>query len=278
MDTYDRLRANLRRDRPFLLASAIAYNALLTAIPLLLLVAWGLGVFAAGSMTGRLEALEFLERMTPLSRTNAHELLGDLVAERSWIGAIGAIALVWTSTRLSTSLRQVLEIVFEVPEEKRPGWFGGKLHDARLVLLGGTLFALTAVSSSALHWVGGRAATVIGIDPGLPDGLAAALAVVLGLLVSIAMFYVLYRYVPNRRVAPYDAALAAVFAGVLFEIAKQAFVLWIPYSRQLELYGALADVVAAALWTYYSALVFVVGAEIARTRRDTRKGDEERGV
>jgi len=182
-----------------------------------------------------------------------------------------AIVLVWTATRLSTSLRQVLEIVFEVPKELQPGWLEGKLHDVRIVLLGGTLLAITVASTSVLHWAGGRALSASGMADGLPRVVATWLAVPVGLLVSVAMFYVVYRFVPGSRVAPLDAAIAAVFAGVLFELAKQAFVLWIPHSRQLDLYGSVAGLVAAALWIYYSSVVFVAGAEIASIRRGARE-------
>lgn len=271
METYERLRGKLREDRVFLLSSAIAFNSLITAIPILLLIAWGLGALAAGSGATRLEVLELLQRMTPLSSADARGLLGDLVAERAWIGTIGAIALIWTSTRLSTSLRQVLEIVFEIPEADRPAWLRGKLHDARLVVLGGTLFALTAVSTSALHWAGGRVGAILGIAHAMPRAAVTGLAVGVGLVVSIAMFYTVYRFVPGRRVAPLDAGVAAVFAGLLFELAKQAFVVWLPHSRQLDLYGPLAGMVLAALWIYYSSLVFVVGAEIAAVRRGVRR-------
>jgi len=181
-----------------------------------------------------------------------------------------AIVLVWTATRLSTSLRQVLEIVFEVPKELQPGWLEGKLHDVRIVLLGGTLLAITVASTSVLHWAGGRALSASGMADGLPRVVATWLAVPVGLLVSVAMFYVVYRFVPGSRVAPLDAAIAAVFAGVLFELAKQAFVLWIPHSRQLDLYGSVAGLVAAALWIHSSA-VFVAGAEIASARRGARE-------
>lgn len=269
METYERLRQKLRTDRVFLLASAVAFNGLLTAVPVLLLTAWALGAVAAGSSSARLDALELLLGLTPLSPAEAREVLGDIVAERTWIGVIGAITLVWTSTRLSTSLRQVLEVVFEIPEDARPGWLRGKLHDARLLVLGGTLFLLTAVSSSALHWAGGWISDTVGlVDP--PGAVWAALAIAIGLVISIGMFFAVYRFVPGRRVKSYDAAVAAVFAGVLFEMAKHAFIIWLPYSRHLDLYGPLADLVAAALWAYYSALVFVTGAEISSARRSAR--------
>jgi membrane protein len=78
---------------------------------------------------------------------------------------------------------------------------------------------------------------------------------------STAMFYMGYRYVPRRRPRPLSALVGGVLAGLLWEVAKQLFRLYI---RKVgiydQIYGPLGVLVAFVMFVYYSAVVFVFGA------------------
>lgn len=275
---YDRFRRKLDLDRPFLLASAIAFNVLLTTIPLLLLAMAALGVAVEGSAPTRGRVVEGVLRLVPLRSQPVEELVLTLMEDRGWIGTIGVLALLWTGTRLFTSLREVLEIVFEVPPERRLGTLQGKLHDARMVLLVGALFLLTVGLTSVLYGIQERGIQAFGLSAYEVGWLTATLGWLVALVLTVAMFYFAYRYVPDRAIPRFDAALAALFAGVLFELAKHAFVLYLSsaFGRLTFLYDSLAHVVALALWIYYSSLVFVVGAELASAHRRSREMFDER--
>lgn len=213
----------------------------------------GFGAVLESSARARLEVLDFLRALIPLRSDAARDLLSTVIEERGWLGAIGTAGLVWASTRLFGSLRSVLTIVFEIPSGERLSWVRGKLHDVRMVLGAGTLFLVTVGLTSAV-----RAA-----DLPLPD----ALARVLALGATFAMFYFVYRHVPARRIDRFDAVIGTIFSGVLFEAAKILFVVYlVRFGRTVELYGPLATVAALALWAYYSAVVFLLGAEIAAAR------------
>ncbi len=62
-----------------------------------------------------------------------------------------------------------------------------------------------------------------------------------------------------------DAAVAALFSSLLFELAKQVFVAYLAeFGRFLELYGSFTNLVVVAFWVYYSSIVFILGGELAR--------------
>jgi len=100
-----------------------------------------------------------------------------------------------------------------------------------------------------------------------------SLSLALALAFSSTFFFIAYRYFPHRKI-PAGAALAgALLAAVLFESAKQLFRWYIlrmgVYDR---IYGPLGALVAIAMFSYYTGVVFILGAEFvaALTIRQSR--------
>jgi len=96
-------------------------------------------------------------------------------------------------------------------------------------------------------------------------------------LVSIA-FSILYIVVPNCNVAIRHGILGGVVAGILFEIAKWGFTLYITLFPTYQLlYGALAAIPIFLLWVYLSWMIILFGAEVAQAGRaqyDRRGGEK----
>ncbi len=109
---------------------------------------------------------------------------------------------------------------------------------------------------------------VLGATTGTIVGIVAAgvIGLIAAIIFSVALFFLLYRFVPNRRVSNLQALGAAVIAAILWEVAKQLF-RWYVTSVGIysEVYGPLGVLVALVMWIYYSAIVFVLGAEMIQT-------------
>lgn len=263
---YDRLREKLGRDPVLVLASGIAFNALVAVVPLALLATFVVGVVVESSADARSSVLEFLLRWLPLRADAAREVLFGVVQERGWIGILGGLGLVWAATRLFGSLRSVLEVVFEIPPADRPGFAAGKIHDARMVVVVGSLLVLTLSITSGLQWLGSVGVPASATPP--VAWIVHAAGAVLAFAATLLMFFVLYRAVPRRRIERFDAAVGATFSAVLFEIAKVAFLVTLSsLDRYAGVYGSFAGLVALAIWAYWGSAVFVLGAEIASARR-----------
>ena len=263
------------RDQVFFLASGITFNVLVTIVPLLLLTISVLGILVESSAGARQQILTFIQRAMPLASTQAESLLFSLVEDRGVLGLIGLVGVVWASTRLFGSLRTVLEVIFEIPPEDRLGIVQGKIHDVKMVLVVGTLFLLTLSLTTALQWVEKYGIGFLGLDAYNLSWATAVGSALLAFAITYLMFYFVYRYAPDRWIPRSDAALAALFSGILFELAKQVFVAYLAeFTRFLVLYGSFTNLVIVAFWVYYSSLVFLLGGELARIAQvHRRKGD-----
>ena len=85
------------------------------------------------------------------------------------------------------------------------------------------------------------------------------------LLFDVALFAVVYRYVPTRRVEWGSVLAGSLATALLWEVAKELFRLYIEdvgvYSA---VYGSLGVTIAMMMWIYYTAIVFVLGAVLIR--------------
>ena len=87
----------------------------------------------------------------------------------------------------------------------------------------------------------------------------------------MALFAMIYRFVPNRRIRWSSVLMGGLATAVLWECAKQAFRWYIEgvgvYSA---VYGSLGVTIALMMWVYYSATVFIIGAALIRGLEEHR--------
>jgi membrane protein len=253
------------RDQLFFLSSGITFNVLVTIVPLLLITISVLGMLVESSTSAREQILTFIQRIMPLASAQAESLLFGLVEDSGWFGVLGLVGLIWASTRLFGSLRTVLEIIFEIPPEERLGIVEGKIHDIRMVVVVGSLFLLTISLTTALNWLKNYGVGFLGLDAYNISWFWSLASLLVAYLITYMMFFFVYRYVPDRWIPRQDAAVAAFFSSVLFELAKQAFVAYLAeFGRFMELYGSFTNLVVIAFWVYYSSIVFILGGELGR--------------
>ena len=81
-------------------------------------------------------------------------------------------------------------------------------------------------------------------------------------LVTIVLFVIVYRFMPNAYVTFRDALPGAVVAGLLWEAAKYIFAWSLNYFHYDEIYGPVGAVVAVLTWGYVSSLVLLFGAQL----------------
>lgn len=81
-------------------------------------------------------------------------------------------------------------------------------------------------------------------------------------LVTVALFVLIYRFMPKANVILRDTLPAAFVAGLLWEIAKYIFAVSLHYFHYDQLYGSVGAVVAVLTWSYVSSLILLFGAQL----------------
>jgi membrane protein len=245
------------------LASALSFDLLLTAIPFVVLLLGAAGYLVQHQVTTQqLEIRELVEGLLPPHVSGAgdrfralEQLFSDIVANRARLTLIAVPFFLWFSTRLFAGLRGALNEVFDT-DERRP-WAMGKLFDAGMVLLTASLFvgttALTAWISALEQWSVWFWRFSVQL---------------LAFTSSTALFFVIFKFAPARRISWRTALVASVFCGVAFEVGKRLFAVYLANFATLDRLASDANVAAFLLflfWIHYTALMFLVGGEVAET-------------
>ena len=83
------------------------------------------------------------------------------------------------------------------------------------------------------------------------------------ILVTITLFIIVYRFMPNGRVVLRDTIPGAVLAGLMWEAAKYIFAWSLHYFHYDQIYGSVGAVVAVLTWGYVSSLILLFGAQLS---------------
>ncbi len=254
-------------DDIFFLAGGIAFNFLLAAVPFLLLLIAIFGYFLQANIADPVEvAGRYIDSLfpSPELRENARALVGEVIQQRNQFGILGILLLIWVSTRVIGSLRSALRSIFDIPENR--GIVAGKIFDAKMVVVAGTLFLANTSITIILEAVQTYGIELLGISASDEIQLFQKFfAQMLAYAFILAMFVLIYRYLPARRIPWRIAGVAAIFTAVAFELLKSIFAWYVAnIADYRNPYGAFGTVVVLIFWVYYSAVVFVVGGEVGQ--------------
>lgn len=253
------------------MAGGVAFNIMLAAVPFFLLLAAALGYalgqdVEAASSTVRTVIGRLLPAQTsPTGASLLDPLLADVVRNRTAAGIGGALGFIWLSTRLFGSLRSVMALVFERRGDRN--FLRGKLWDIYLTISSAVLVSVWVLVNGLLVVGTGRLGQVLtqmGVLPDIVSGAEVVFARTVSIVLMITIFFSLYRWLPARRTPWTIALVGGVVAATLFEFARIGFAIVVDRFPPTSLYtGTLAALVMMMFWTYYAALIFVIGAEIA---------------
>jgi membrane protein len=245
------LEAAYEDNIPFL-AGALSFDILLTAIPFVGLVLAVVGYLAQYQLAiHQINVHELLERFLPESSGGEtgqfgfiERALGDLVARRGHITLLAAPLFLWFSTRMFGGLRAALNEVFDTEENR--SWPIAKLTDLAMVFVAGALFLANAFAST------GR-------------GIFAWLA---SLVFSTLLFFMIFKFLPSRRIYWRTSVVASLFCAVAFEIAKRLYALYVARFVTFDRVASDANLIGFLLFVlgiYYTACMFLLGGEVAET-------------
>ncbi len=249
-------------------AASIAYYALLSLFPFLLLALSVLGAVTVPYAEGS-AVLAFVFEYFPTDFDFVQAQLVNLQTSTVKIGVAGLLLLVWASMGVFGALTSAINHAWGV--EKQPSYLKHKLVSfimlvAASVLLLVGLLLLSAIQIAGATWF----AQVMAHTPGLEvfRGLLLHWATT---MLFISITGLIYYFVPNAKVHFRDVWIGAFLAGLLWRGAFDLFSYYVRDMSRFSIHGTIAAVVVFLLWVYVSAVILLFGAEVsaayARLRR-----------
>jgi membrane protein len=245
------------------MGAALAFYTLFSIAPLLLIV-----ISVAGLVFGRQAARgEIFEQLSTLvgpdSASTVESLLQGLNRPDAGIVGtlVGVAALLIGATTVFAELQGAMDRIWRAPARSAISGVR-RLLQVRLLSLGlvlgiGFLLIVSLIASAALAALGKWWA------PWFSQFELVAQSLNLGLSFALitAMFAMIYKWVPRVRVAWRDVWIGAALTALLFTLGKTLIGLYIGRSGVASPFGAAASLVVLLLWVYYSAQIFLLGAE-----------------
>ena len=255
-------------------AASIAYYALLSLFPFLLLVIGLLGAVTAGD-DDRIAVLSFVFRYFPTQLDFVTGQLDALRAARLQLGVVGSLALIWGSLGVFGAVTSAVNEAWGV-EKQRSFWKHRLVSFLMLVAAGSVMmFALllvTLIQMAQATWFGAMLASYAWLT-NLQSLTVRNLPTILLILGVGLVFY----FIPNAKTRFRDVWVGAVLTGLLWRFAFQGFAWYIRVNAGLKMiHGSVAAVIVFLLWIYVSSIILMYGVEFtaayARLRR--RRPDE----
>ena len=255
-------------DNGFFLSSGIAFNILINLIPFILLLLALVGTYLYNDQEVLDHIRAYLRNVAPTLDPKIIGSLMDLIQSRQIVGILGFAGLLWFSTWVFGSLRIALNIVFRV--EKSGGMLRGIGVDLLMILLAGILLLVSMILSPVVTFLQGyRGQIPVAIGPTIQW----ILKYLLPFFLTYCMVFLIYKIIPNKRVHITSALQAALFASLLWELAKHLFAWYVAHLAQYSFfYGSLSTLVIFVFWVFYSSTILVVGGEFAYFLEEDRQG------
>ncbi|PJK08827.1 BrkB protein [Lysobacteraceae bacterium NML95-0200] len=234
-------------------AAALSFYALLSLAPLLILLLW-----LTASLYPEAQAA-LLGQIYQLAGEEARQIASTVLHNASERPSVGSMAGAWSTlllffgaTVVFARLQATLNLIFHSDAEALGGvlpWLRKRVFSFGVVFALGFLLLLSITLHTALEF----------ILSGLPSLLP--LASNLGALVVYTLaFALLYKYLPDRRVAWRQSLIGGLLTAALFVVGRWGIGLYITHAAPGSAYGSMGTLVLLLVWVYYAALVFFAGA------------------
>jgi membrane protein len=254
-------------------AAAIAYYALLSLFPFLLLAISLLGSITADE-GDRLAVLTFVFRYFPTQFDFVNTQLDAFRQTRVQLGVAGGLALIWASLGVFGAVTNAVNDAWGV--EKQRSFLKHRMVSFLMLVAGGGvmivgLLLVGAVQVARASWFGVMMTRFAWLQA--LQTLTFTYSATILLILAVGL---IYYFIPNAKTRFRDVWVGAVLTGVLWRIALDGFSWYLGRSGLTFIHGSIAAVVVFLLWIYVSSVILMYGVEFtaayARLRR--RRPDE----
>lgn len=235
-------------DRCPLLASALVNAAIFSLFPLLLGIL-SFSFFILGSSQGLIEKISpILKQVVPIGLEDILKNITAIKQTSIIIAIIGIFGFLWGSSSIFNAIESSLNLIWKAKKDR------SFLKKSLITMAWSFLVWIILIGSVGITlWA--SALGIRGIAKFLP---------LLNIIVNILVFGFIYWFFPNRKVKFKEAYFGAVFTGLFWELAKFLFTFYVTrVVDYTKIFGSLSAIILLLLWLYYSAYIFLFGAELS---------------
>ena len=251
-----------RANQGLLLAGAVAYYALLSIVPLLILI-----VIALSHVIDQADLLEtlgrYLEWLVPGQSGAIVRELANFLAHRDLVGWVLLATMLFFSSLAFTVLENAMSVIFlhRVVARRRHFAVSALLPYLYILSLGVGLLLVTLVAGS-LQAIGQESVDFLGRSWSL-HGVSGALLYLLGVAGEVFVLTSVYLVMPVGRLRVSHALLGGVTAAVLWEITRHVLVWYFATLSQVSVvYGSLTTAIVVLLSLEIAAALLLLGAQV----------------
>jgi membrane protein len=265
LDLVRRTASQWNRDKCPQLGAALAYYTVFSLAPLTLILLGAFGLIY-GSQQARERILEQLRYLIDPSGLKVIEDIAKNVAQPKsgvFATAIGILIALFGASGIFGQLQDALNTIWSVKPKPGQGIWG--FIRARFLSFGmvaGICFLLLVSLTvegvlKALHGY---------LEAIVPGGHYIGLAVfyIFDLAIIVLLFAMIFRFLPDAKIAWKDVWAGAALTAILFVIGKFLLGLYLGSGAAGSAYGAASSLVTLLLWIFYSAQILLFGAEFTR--------------
>ncbi len=254
------------------MAAGVAYYALLSLFPLIvgLISLFGL-VLKSENLEG--EVFSFFQTYLPGSKELLSANINAAGNIRGVLGLVSFLGLFWSASLLFGAISRAVNRAWDIHKD-RP-FYIDKARHIMMAMSVAPLFLMSLTTTAALQILQTHNVPAIGRVEFLDDNVINLLTRPLPFLFTLAIFLLIYKFIPNTKTYWKYIWPGAVLGAALFEISKTVFVFYLDNFAHYEaVYGSLASVIALLGWTYLASIILILGAEFSSEYGRMRLGVE----
>lgn len=251
-------------------SASLAYYTVFSLAPLLLLV-----ISMAGLFLGK-EAIQgqLFAEINGFVGNDAAKQIQDMITRLELSGKstvsviIGSITLIIGATTVFSEIQESINIIWQVKAKPQKAWLKmlkDRLLSGSLIISLGFLLLVSLLINGALLAISDRLKMYL---PDVTVVLFNLLNVTVSFLVITVLFGVIFKVLPDAKIAWKDVRSGAIFTAILFMLGRLVIGIYVESSANSSTYGAAGSLIAILLWVYYTAAILYFGAEFTKAYVD----------
>jgi membrane protein len=255
------------------LGAALAFYTILSLAPLVILVI-ALVALIFGHSTAQDQLLGQVDSMIGHQGSEAVKGMIEHAQEPAsgtFASIIGVITLLFGASGVFGELRSALNKMWDVRIDSGGGVWGTikqRFFSFGMVLAVGFLLLVSLVISAALAALG----KFFGGFLPMPEFVLSAINFMVSLAGTAVLFALIFRYVPGTKIVWKAVWIGATVTALLFTIGKFLIGLYLGKAAVGSAYGAAGSLIVVIVWVYYSAMIFLFGAEFTHVLESGGQG------